>query len=98
MSSSVTGTVELTSAHFHAASSRARGRSNGFASHLCDASTCYLFSGGKSMLAIKKRLTVSDIESQAIRALPNREMLALVNVTIFDVLTGNTVVLQLPVS
>jgi len=49
------------------------------------------------MLATKQRLTIEDIDSQSIRALPNREMLALVNVTIFDVLTGNTVVLQLPI-
>jgi len=49
------------------------------------------------MLTTKKRLTVNDIESQAVRVLPNREMLALVNVTIFDLLNNNTVVLQLPV-
>jgi len=45
----------------------------------------------------KKILSFDEIESQAVLELPDREMMALVNVTIFDVLNQNTVVLQLPV-
>lgn len=45
----------------------------------------------------KKILSFDEIESQAVLELPDREMMALVNVTIFDVLNNNTVVLQLPI-
>lgn len=50
------------------------------------------------MFATKKSLTVQDIDSQSVQVLPNREMLALVNVTIFDVLSHNRTVVQLPIA
>jgi len=43
------------------------------------------------VIETKHRLAVADIESQVAVELPNREMLALVNVVIFDVLSQNTV-------
>jgi len=45
----------------------------------------------------KQMLSFEDIESQAVMELPDREMIALVNVTVFDVLNNNTVILQLPI-
>ncbi len=45
----------------------------------------------------KQMLSFEDIESQAVMELPDREMMALVNVTVFDVLNDNTVILQLPI-
>ncbi len=46
----------------------------------------------------KKQLSLTDIESQTALELPARETLALVNVTIFDVLNNNTVTVQLPIT
>ncbi len=45
----------------------------------------------------KKVLSFEEIEGQAALELPERNMLALVNVVIFDVLNNNTVVVQLPI-
>ncbi len=43
------------------------------------------------MLAEKKPLGVEEIEAQTALELPDREMMALVNVTITNVLNNNTV-------
>jgi hypothetical protein len=42
-------------------------------------------------MLVKKRLPVEEIESQAALQLPQRDMLALVNVVIFNVLNNLTV-------
>jgi len=49
------------------------------------------------MLAEKKMLSLDELESQTALELPDRRMLALVDVTIFDVLNNDTVVVQLPI-
>ena len=46
---------------------------------------------------MKKALSVLDIESQVAVELPERELLALVNVTVFNVLNNNTVTIRVPV-
>ncbi len=51
------------------------------------------------MLAEKKMLTLEELESQTALELPDRTMLALVNVTLVDVASGNQIgaVLQVPI-
>ena len=46
---------------------------------------------------MKKELSILDIESQVAVELPERELLALVNVIIFNVLNRNTVTVRVPV-
>ncbi|HKH11271.1 MAG TPA: hypothetical protein VKA73_09020 [Rubrobacter sp.] len=50
------------------------------------------------MLLEKKRLGVEDLEAQAALELPDREMMALINITVVDVLNGNNVNVQVPIS
>jgi hypothetical protein len=45
----------------------------------------------------KKRLSAADLEAQATLELPDREMMALINITVVDVLTGNNVNVQVPI-
>lgn len=45
----------------------------------------------------KKRLSVADLEAQAALELPDREMMALVNIIIVDTLSGNNVNVQVPI-
>jgi hypothetical protein len=45
----------------------------------------------------KKALSAAEIEAQAAFELPDREMMALVNITLIDVLSGNEVVVQVPI-
>jgi len=49
------------------------------------------------MLLEKKRLGVEDLEAQAALELPDREMMALINITVVDVLNNNTVIAQVPI-
>ena len=49
------------------------------------------------MLLEKKRLGVEDLEAQAALELPDREMMALINITVVDVLNGNNVNVQVPI-
>lgn len=45
----------------------------------------------------KKQLSAAQIEAQAAFELPDREMMALVNITLIDVLSGNEVAVQVPI-
>ena len=45
----------------------------------------------------KKRLSAADLEAQAALELPDREMMALVNIVVVDVLSGNNVNVQVPI-
>lgn len=45
----------------------------------------------------KKRLGVEELEAQAALELPDREMMALVNIVVADVLNGNNVNVQVPI-
>jgi len=45
----------------------------------------------------KKPLVLEELESQTALELPDRRMLALVNVTLIDVLSGNQVAVAVPV-
>lgn len=45
----------------------------------------------------KKRLGVEELEAQAALELPDREMMALVNIIVADVLNGNNVNVQVPI-
>ena len=49
------------------------------------------------MLMEKKALSFEEIEAQTALELPNREMLALVNIIVFDVLNNNNVNVQVPI-
>ena len=49
------------------------------------------------MLTEKKALSFEEIEAQTALELPNREMLALVNIVVFDVLNNNNVNVQVPI-
>ena len=49
------------------------------------------------MLTEKKALSFEELESQTALELPDREMLALVNVTLVDVASGNQIALALPI-
>ena len=49
------------------------------------------------MLVEKKTLSIEEIEAQTALELPDRELMALVNVTIFDVASHNNVLVQLPI-
>ncbi len=49
------------------------------------------------MLPEKKQLSAAQIEAQAAFELPDREMMALVNITLIDVLSGNEVAVQVPI-
>ena len=49
------------------------------------------------MLTEKKALSFEEIEAQTALELPNREMLALVNILIFDVLSQDNVNVQVPI-
>ncbi len=49
------------------------------------------------MMQDKQQLSAAQIEAQAAFELPDREMMALVNITVFDVLTNNDVVVQVPI-
>lgn len=45
----------------------------------------------------KKRLSAADLKAQAALELPDREMMALVNIVVVDVLSGNNVNVQVPI-
>ena len=45
----------------------------------------------------KKRLSAADLEVQAALELPDREMMALINIVVVDVLSGNNVNVQVPI-
>jgi hypothetical protein len=45
----------------------------------------------------KKALSAEQIDAQAAFELPDREMMALVNITLIDVLSGNEVAVQVPI-
>ena len=45
----------------------------------------------------KKQLGAAQIEAQSAFELPDREMMALINVTLVDVLSGNEVAVQIPI-
>ena len=47
--------------------------------------------------AEKKLLSVEDLESQMVLELPDRQLPALVNINIIDVLSGNNVAVSVPV-
>ena len=49
------------------------------------------------MLTEKKALSFEEIEAQTALELPNREMMALVNIIVFDVLNNNDVNVQVPI-
>ena len=49
------------------------------------------------MLPEKKQLSAAQIEAQAGFELPDREMMALVNITVFDVLNNVDVNVQVPI-
>ncbi len=49
------------------------------------------------MLPEKKALSAEQIDAQAAFELPDREMMALVNITVIDVLSGNEVAVQVPI-
>ena len=49
------------------------------------------------MMQEKKQLSAAQIEAQAAFELPDREMMALVNITLIDVLSGNEVAVQVPI-
>ena len=46
---------------------------------------------------VKKELSLEDLESQMGLELPERKMLALVNVTLIDVASGNQVAVAVPI-
>ena len=46
------------------------------------------------MMQDKQQLSAAQIEAQAAFELPDREMMALVNITLIDVLSGNEVAVQ----
>ena len=50
------------------------------------------------MLLEKKRLGIEELEAQAALELPDREMMALINITVVDVLNNNNVNVQVPIS
>ncbi len=45
----------------------------------------------------KKRLSAAALEAQAALELPDREMMALINITVVEVLSGNNVNVQVPI-
>jgi hypothetical protein len=45
----------------------------------------------------KRALGAAELEAQAAFELPDREMMALINITIIDVLSGNEVAVQVPI-
>ena len=45
----------------------------------------------------KKQLSAAELEAQAAFELPDREMMALVNIFVTDVLSGNKVAVQVPI-
>jgi hypothetical protein len=49
------------------------------------------------MLSEKKQLSAAQIEAQSAFELPDREMMALVNITVFDVLNNVNVNVQVPI-
>lgn len=49
------------------------------------------------MLLEKKRLGIEELEAQAALELPDREMMALINITVVDVLNNNNVNVQVPI-
>ena len=49
------------------------------------------------MLSEKKQLSAAQIEGQSAFELPDREMMALVNITVIDVLSHNEVAVQVPI-
>jgi len=49
------------------------------------------------MLLEKQALSAEQIDAQAAFELPDREMMALVNITVIDVLSGNEVAVQVPI-
>ena len=49
------------------------------------------------MLMEKKALSFEEIEAQTALELPDREMMALINVTLIDVLSHNNVNVQVPI-
>jgi len=49
------------------------------------------------MLLERKALSAADLEAQTALELPDREMMALINITVIDVLSGNEVNVQVPI-
>lgn len=49
------------------------------------------------MMVEKQQLSAAQIEEQAGFELPDREMMALVNIQVFDVLNNNEVIVQVPI-
>ncbi len=49
------------------------------------------------MLVEKKPLDVEALEAQVALELPDREMMALINIVVVDVLSGNNVNVQVPI-
>lgn len=45
----------------------------------------------------KKALGAAELETQVAFELPDREMMALINITVIDVLSGNEVAVQVPI-
>jgi len=45
----------------------------------------------------KKQLSAAQLDAQAAFELPDREMMALVNIVLIDVLSGNEVAVQVPI-
>jgi hypothetical protein len=45
----------------------------------------------------KKALGAAELEAQVAFELPDREMMALINITVIDVLSGNEVAVQVPI-
>jgi hypothetical protein len=54
-------------------------------------------SGGKKMMQEKQQHSAAQNEAQAAFELPDREMMALVNITLIDVLSVNEVAVQVPI-
>jgi hypothetical protein len=49
------------------------------------------------MLADKRPLGVDELEAQTALELPDREMMALINIVVVDVLNNNEVAVQVPI-
>jgi hypothetical protein len=49
------------------------------------------------MLVDKRPLGVDELEAQTALELPDREMMALINIVVIDVLSGNEVAVQVPI-
>lgn len=48
-------------------------------------------------MMVEKQLSAAQIEEQTGFELPDREMMALVNIQLFDVLSNNEVIVQVPI-